>query len=151
MHWNVGLEEHCSCLWVFISYIHQFNKEGGKNIMYTFAIWTCIVNVYIISLPPFIYISYRGSDNKSIHLFLNPLSSCFILSDDEYQVLVSSQVDMSRRCFRIVSEFPVSRFDNHLWRWEIPSQQLCFCFHISYCKGFIGHEQWWNVCQSSRY
>ena len=30
--------------------------KSGKNIMYTFAIWTIIVNVYIIFLPDFILI-----------------------------------------------------------------------------------------------
>ena len=28
--------------------------KGGNNIMYTFALWTTLVDVYIILLPPFI-------------------------------------------------------------------------------------------------
>ena len=34
--------------------IQFFLLKGDDNIMYTFAMWTSIVNVYIILLPPFI-------------------------------------------------------------------------------------------------
>ena len=37
--------------------------KSGKNIIYTFAIWTLIVNVYIIFLPDFISSEYMEELN----------------------------------------------------------------------------------------
>ena len=98
--------------------------KPGKNMMYTFAIWTIIVNVYIILLPDF----------NSEYLYYIFINTCLFWKNYFLQRLWRQYCNrvFNQECDKVLSrDENIHKMSTSTWLWNVQLSQ-CSCHQVSF-------------------